>query len=190
MTRVNPALTTVNWPEAPVSRPEAQLIGSTYQDVQALADMVVTDASSWLYADTGLVDGQQLPKVVQGEFDRYVPGGAGPTTVDVLAHSVVPNRGNNYSDITWYTVPGGGGVFASGNASWVGALSDSSLVPPNVVPDPIPGVTAPLLLMMENLYAVIGSGPAGATHPSTGTWHAIYTPGSKSAAAPVVTNSA
>jgi hypothetical protein len=190
MTHQNPALVTVNWPQAPVSRPEAEVIGSTYQDVQALADMVITDASSWLFSKTGLANGQHLPRAVQGEFDRYVPGGAGPTTVDVLAHSVVPNRGNNYSDVTWYTVPGGGGVFSSGNASWVGQLSDTSLIPPNVVPGPIPGVTAPLLAMMENLYTVIGSGPASLTHPSNGTWRSVYTPGSPSSAAPNITNSA
>jgi hypothetical protein len=188
MTRQNPALVTVNWPQAPVSRPEAEVIGSTYQDVQALADMVIVDASSWLFANTGVTDGQHLPRVVQGEFDRYVPGGAGPTNVDVLAHSQVPNRGNNYSDVTWYTVPGGGGVFSTGNASWVGRLSDTSLIPPNVLPGPTAGVTAPLLAMMENLYRTIGSGPAGLTHPSSGTWRRAYTPGSPSSAAPALNN--
>ncbi len=135
MTGQNNALVTVNWPQAPVSLPEAQLIGSTYQDVEASADMVITDPSSWLLAGTGLKANQALPKVVQGEFDRYVPLGGGPTNLDVIAHSVVPNRRDNYSDVTWYTVAGGGGVFATGNASWIGALSDSPLVPPNVLPD-------------------------------------------------------
>ena len=190
MAHVNPALTTVNWPDAPVLRPEAQLIGSTYQDVQAMADMVVTDASSWLYATTGLTDGQHLPNAVQGEFDRYIPAGAGPANADVLAHSIVANRGGNYSDVTWYTVPGGGGVFSSGNANWVGLLSDNSLIPPNVVPHAVPGVTAPLLAMTENLYQVIGSGPASYTHPSSGTWKTVYTPGSRSSAAPSTVNSA
>jgi hypothetical protein len=188
MAHLDPALVTVNWPQAPVSRPEAQIIGSTYQDVEALADMVIVDASSWLYADVGVTSGQHLPRVVQGEFDRYVPGGGAPSTVDVLAHSVVPNRGNNYSDVTWYTVPGGGGVFSTGNASWVGRLSDTSLIPPNVLPGPTPGVTGPLLAMMENLYRTIGSGPGSLTHPSRGTWRAVYTPGSSSGPIPVVNN--
>jgi hypothetical protein len=173
-----------------VLRPEAQLIGSTYQDILAEADMVVTDASSWLYDRCGLTDGQHLPGVVTGEFDRYVPGGAGPDTVDVLAHSVVPNRGGNYSDVTWYTVPGGGGVFATGNANWVNGLPDSTLIPPNVLPGPTPGVTGPLLVMMENLYGVIAAGPASVTHPSTGTWRAVYAPGSVSAADPDTDNAA
>ncbi len=183
------SLVTVNWPQAPVSRPEAELIGSTYQDVEAFADLVFVESSSWLLDGVELPPGGRLPGAIRGEFDRFVPHGAGPDNLDVIAHSVVPNRGNNYSDITWYTVPSGGGVFASGNASWVGALSNSTLVPPNVVPDP-GGATAPLLRLMENLYSVIGIGPASATRPSQGTWTAAYAPGSPSSAAPDTVNSA
>ncbi len=186
MTGVDPALVTVNWPDAPVSRPESQLIGSTYQDVEAQADMVVVDPGSWLFEHIDLPANLRLPKVVQGEFDRYVPGGAGPTNLDVIAHSVVANRGNNFSDVTWYTVPGGGGgVFATGNASWVGALSNSDLIPPNVLPAATPGVTDALLAVMGNLYTVIGSGPASLTNPSQGSWRTTYGAGSSSGPTPV-----
>lgn len=190
MTGQDNAVVTVNWPDSPVSRPEAQLIGSTYQDVQASADMVITDPSSWVLAGVGLGAGKALPKAVQGEFDRYAPGGAGPTNLDVVAHSIVPNRHDNYSDVTWYTVSGGGGVLATGNASWVGQLANCPLVPNNVVPSPVPGVTAPLLRIMENVYSVLGSGPASASHPSQGNWSRVYSPGSPSLAAPSVNNSA
>ncbi len=168
------ALVTVNWDEAPVDKPESALIGSTYQDVRADADGVVVEAGHWTLAGTGLAAGQRLPQLVQGEFDRYVPGSAAPPGVDVIAHSVVPNRGGNYSDVTWYTAPNGGGVFATGNASWVNKLSHSTLIPPNTVPTAIPGVTAPLLRIMENLYSVLGTGPAAAIHPSQGTWRSVY----------------
>ncbi len=190
MTGVDNALVTVNWPQPPVSRPESELIGSTYQDVGANADMVVSDAGSWLFAGSGLVQGQHLTRLVQGEFDRYVPGAPGPTNVDVVAHSLVANRGGNYSDVTWYTVPGGGGVFASGNASWVGALSDLPLVPGNVLPDPVPGVTDPLLRVMENLYAVVALGPASLTNPSQGTGETVYGAGGAAIRTPVPSNTA
>ena len=185
----NPELVTVNWPQPPVNRPESSLIGSTYQDIEAQADMVITDPGSWIFEGLGLAANQILPSVVQGEFDRYVPGG-GPANLDVIAHSIVPNRGGNYSDVTWYTVPGGGGVFATGNASWIGHLSNSTLIPPNVIPDAIPGVTDPMLRMMENLYSVIGMGPASLTRPSQGNWQSIYAPGSPSSAAPNTINAA
>jgi hypothetical protein len=187
---VDDSLVTVNWPDPPVLRPEAQLIGSTYQDIGALADMVVTDPSSWLLEGVELPAGNALPGAIVGEFDRYVPGGDGPTNVDVIAHSLVRNRQGNYSDVTWYTVTGGGGVFATGNAEWVGNLSDSTLVPPNVVPAAIPGVTAPLLAMMENLYAVIGAGPASHTRPSTGNWTTVYRAGTGTGPAVDTVNSA
>ncbi|MGD0311520.1 MAG: N,N-dimethylformamidase beta subunit family domain-containing protein [Acidimicrobiales bacterium] len=186
----DPGLVTVNWPQAPVSRPESELIGSTYQDIDAQADLVFTDPSSWVLDGVKLPSDLRLPGVVQGEFDRYVPKTSSPTNLDVIAHSVVPNRGNNFSDITWFTVPGGGGVFATGNASWVSALSDSTLVPPNVVPDPIPKVTPSLLRIMENVYSVIGRGPASASQPSQGNWTAVYTKGSASSAAPDTSNAA
>lgn len=170
----NNARVTVNWPQPPVNRPESSLIGDMYQDIGAVADMVVTDASAWLFAGTGLAAGQHLVKVVVGEFDRYVPGGAGPANCDVFAHSLVANRGGNYSDVTWYTVPGGGGVFASGNASWVGNLVQPSLIPSNVLPPASPANSDALVRMTENLYGVIALGPASATRPSQGTWRAAY----------------
>lgn len=190
MSRQDSSLVTVNWPDSPVSRPESQLIGSTYQDVEASADMVVVDPSSWVLAGVDLGASPTLPKAVQGEFDRYVPGGAGPANLDVIAHSIVRNRHGNYSDVTWYTVDGGGGVFATGNASWVGQLANCPLVPSNVVPSAVPGVTAPLLRMMENLYSVLGTGPGSVFHSSQGNWSQAYPPGSRSAAAPNASTSA
>jgi len=186
----DPALVTVNWPQAPVSRPESELIGSTYQDIGAKADLVITDPSSWVLAGVELTLDRRFTDVVQGEFDRYVPGGGGPANLDVIAHSLVANRGGNYSDMTWYTVPGGGGVFATGNANWLNVMSDSSLVPPNVIPAATPGATAELLRMMENVYSVIGSGPASLTHPSQGNWTVAYAAGSPSRAAPNTVNAA
>ncbi len=174
---------TVNWSDSPVSEPESELIGSTYQDVGANADMVIADPTAWALAGTGLRSGQQLPKVVEGEFDRYEPDGPGPTGVDVIAHSLVANRRGNYSDVTWYTATAGGGVFATGNASWVGQLSDAPLIPANVLPSAVPGVTETLLRIMVNVYSVIGMGPASITHPSSGTWRAAYPAGSVSALA-------
>ena len=59
---------------------------------------------------------------ILGEYDRYVPALPGPRNADVLAHSPVPGQ-SNWSDITYYTAPGnGGGVLASGSASFVSLL--------------------------------------------------------------------
>ena len=76
-------------------------------------------------------------------------------------------------------------MFATGNASWAGALSNSDLIPPNVLPATTPGVTDALLAVMENLYTVIGSGPASLTNPSQGSWRTTYGAGSSSGPTPV-----
>ncbi|MGH9917966.1 MAG: N,N-dimethylformamidase beta subunit family domain-containing protein, partial [Nitrososphaerales archaeon] len=164
-------VTAPSWDSPPTSWPESQLIGSMYQDVGADADLVVYDSSSWLWAGTGVTDGQSLPKVVQGEYDRFDPSFAGPSNVEIAAHSPVVNRGaGRYSDVTWYSVPGGGGVFATGNASWVNKLSHTTGFPTTVVPSAIPGVTPVLLRVMENVYSALGTGPGSITRPSRANW--------------------
>ncbi len=173
MTGVNRALVTVNWDQPPVSDPESTLTGNMYQDVGANADLVITDPTSWVFAGTGLAAGQRLPRAVQGEFDRYVPGPYAPADLDIVSHSPVPNRNGNFSDITWFTEVGGGGVFNTGNASWVGQLADAPLIPSNVLPAPVPGVTEYLRRIMLNVYSVLGTAPASITNPSQGTWRSV-----------------
>jgi hypothetical protein len=75
--------------------------------------------------------------------------------------------------MTWYTTYGGGGVFATGNASWVNKLSQTTAFPDNVVPAAIPGVTETLLQVMENVYAVLGVGLGSANQPSRENWSVV-----------------
>jgi len=168
---VDPAEVTANWPDGPDPRPEQQLIGSQYADVAAHADMVVSDAGAWVFDGTGVTDGQHLTLVVEGEYDHYVPGLPGtPAGVTVLAHSPVPNRGpGRYADMTYYSLPGGGGVLATGSAAFVAKLANAPRVPANIVHPAVPGVTDVLWRLMENVFSVFGNGPASATHPSVGT---------------------
>jgi hypothetical protein len=173
VSRTDPWLTTVNWNQVPLNDPENSLIGSMYQSVGANADLVVTDGSSWFWDGCGLPDGTRLGGVVQGEYDRYVPSLPGPGNVDVLGHSPVPGQ-NNWSDITYYSTPRGGSVLASGMASWVFKLSDTTEFPNNIVPAAIPGITEVLLRTMENVYGAFGAGPGSKSQPSSGNWSAIY----------------
>jgi hypothetical protein len=87
-------------------------------------------------------------------------------------------------------VPNGGGVLATGNASFVGTLANAPLIPPNVVPESGPAITGPMLRMIENLYSVIAMGPAGAVQPSQGTWRTYYGSGSVGSKAPNTDNTA
>ena len=73
--------------------------------------------------------------MILGEYDRYVPSLPGPSNLDVLAHSPVAGQ-RNWSDLTSYTAPGnGGGVLASGSASFVAQLSTTGIIPPTWCPD-------------------------------------------------------
>jgi hypothetical protein len=190
MAREDPALTTVNWDQAPVSNPESALIGSMYQSVGAVADMVVTDASSWFYDGCNLTDSHAFPKAIQGEYDRYVPSLPGPRNVDVLAHSPVPHQ-SNWSDLTYYTAPGnGGGVLASGSASFVAQLSTTGIIPPLVIPGPFPGITDIFRRAMENVYGRFGLGPASSYGSSGGNWSDVYAGATAAAGTAAGTNAA
>jgi hypothetical protein len=175
LAREQPELTTVNWNQAPVNQPESTLIGAMYQSVRAKADMVVTDASSWFYDGCNLSDGQAFPNVILGEYDRFVPGLPGPRNLDVLAHSPVPGQ-SNWSDVTYYTAPAnGGGVFASGSASFVSMLSTTGVIPSLVIPGPFPGITDVVRRAMENVYGRFGLGPASSYGASGANWTEVYT---------------
>jgi hypothetical protein len=190
MAHQQPALTTVNWNQAPLNSPESTLIGSMYQSVGAKADMVVTDASSWFYDGCNLSDGHTFPNTILGEYDRYVPSLPGPHNADVLAHSPVPGQ-SNWSDITYYTAPGnGGGVLASGSASFVSLLGNTGSIPPNVILPAIPGVTDVVRRAMENVYGRFGLGPATSYGSSSGNWADVYTGAAASAGTAAGTPSA
>ncbi len=172
-----------SWDSPPTSWPECELIGDMYQSIGANDDLVVTDASAWFFDGCGFTDGQHLPSVVQGEYDRYVPSLPGPRNLDVFAHSPVAGQAD-WSDITYYTSPAGGGVLATGMASFVNKLSNTTAFPWNIVPKAIPGVTTPLLRAMENLYGAVGFGPAATREKSTGNWTSIYTGSATTAGSP------
>jgi hypothetical protein len=158
MARTNPSLTTVNWRDAPVSRPEASLIGQQYESNPVDSRMIVADPNAWVYDGLNLRAGQQLDVVVGPEYDHYVVGPTVPTNVQILAHSPVNARGrSSFADMTYYTAASGAGVFDTGTQVWT-----TQLVPPPH------GSTfsQAALTITNNVLAVFGAGPAGQTHPS------------------------
>jgi hypothetical protein len=155
----NDADVTVNWREPPNNDPESQLIGDFYQCNPVRADMVVVDPANWLFEGTAATAGLKLPNVVGSEYDRYDPTVPGPADVEILTHSPLRCGGRaDFAEATYYTAPGGAGVFASGTTNWVGNMDA------HCQPDGCAGrVLGPV---MANLLAAFGSGPAGLVHPS------------------------
>jgi hypothetical protein len=152
---------TVSWRDPPNSWPEESLIGDYYQCNPVQNDMVVSDASSWVYTGTGLADGARMPGVVGSEYDRYVPGIIGaPPNVELLAHSPVHCRGRpDFADMTYYSASSGAGVFATGTTGWIAHL-DPSCGPPKCAGVSVTRIT-------QNVLAAFGAGPAGQQHAST-----------------------
>ena len=65
----NDHLTTTQWRLPPVSRPEDMLIGVYYLMDPVDGDIIVSDASHWAFAGTGLVNGSRLPGLLGYEVD-------------------------------------------------------------------------------------------------------------------------
>jgi hypothetical protein len=178
LTASDPSDVTWNWEEGPDPRPESELIGDMYQSYLGSGPMVVVDPNAWVLHGTGLPAGARLPDVIGSEFDGYAPALPGPRDVGIVCHSATNSAsGHGYSDMTWYTLPKGGGVFASGTASFIGKLWDNpGRLPTGFAPKAVPGVTAPLAQMTLNLLAVLGEGPGSASFPSEANWERFYHP--------------
>ena len=143
-------------------------------------DLVVAEPGAWVFAGTGLREGSRLRRSNGSEFDRYSPGAPSPANVQILCHSPITSvLGPSYSDMSYYTVKGGGGVFATGTATFVDRLWDNSgVLPKPFAPGPVAGVTAPLTRITLNVMSELAKGPADARRPSVANWDRFYRPGS------------
>jgi hypothetical protein len=164
----NPLEVTGNtWSSPPADWSEVPFVGANYDGYlepgEPEVPFVVADASAWIYQGTGLHNGSTLPGMLDSDFDQFDPG-VSPANVEILAHSPMPlaeteSQDNDpYSDMTYYTDPGGAGVFDTGTVAWIPDLEASKLVGQ----------------MTLNLLTVFGQGPAGRSHPSVPNWQQFY----------------
>jgi hypothetical protein len=115
-------------------RPEAALMGVQYNDISDTtpSDMVVTDASHWLFNGTGLSNGSILPNVLGYETDSIAS--SSPTGTISIAHSPFPKGAPQaYADMSIYTAPSGANVLATGTIDWSMGL-DGFPPSPGIVP--------------------------------------------------------
>jgi hypothetical protein len=162
MSATDPAETTVNWRLPPLSWPESQLLGEMYECNPVNDDMVVSDASSWLFAKTGLHDGDHLAGLVGAEYDRINTHAPTPRSIQVLAHSPVDCNGReSHADVTYYTTRSRAGVFDSGTSIWTTAMGQSCVITGRCGPR-----ASVLVRVTVNLLRAFAVGPAGQRHPS------------------------
>jgi DNA-binding beta-propeller fold protein YncE len=107
--------------DAPIDRPENALLGEMYESwlVQRFR-LVVADAASWIYAGTGLRDGDVLPLLAASEYDARFDNGLEPADLHVVASlPVVDAYGVPGEGVSAYHRAGSGAlVFAAGTIEW------------------------------------------------------------------------
>lgn len=159
---VDPADVTVQWREPPNDNPESTILGEMYQCNPVHADLVVSDATAWVFAGAGLSPGQGLPGVVGSEYDHYSvsqrhPPGSG---VEVMARSPVVCRGvASTSDFTYYVAPSGAGVVDVGTNLWV----------PTILSDTDPATGEAVARVTLTMLREAAAGPLGRAHPARPT---------------------
>jgi len=160
LTGVDDPDVTVNWRSPPVSRPESDLLGAMYECAYTHADLVVADAGSWVFAGTGLHDGDAIPGAVDMEVDRIFPNAPTPATIQVLAHSPVAcPRTSSDADMTYYTTRSDAGVFDVGSQGWVEKLGCDA-------PVASADCDRRAVTITENVLLAFAIGPAAVAHPS------------------------
>ncbi len=125
MWNVNNSLVTTNWRDPVVNMPENGLLGVMYEQQEDIDyAYVVTNASNWIYAGTGFVDGTKIPGIVGYEYDRVWNNGFSPANETVLSNSPVNGGGiTSFANSTLYTAPSGARIFASGTIQWSWGLA-------------------------------------------------------------------
>ncbi len=122
--------TTVRWRDAAVGRPEQALVGLQSGDIitggyrGAYEDYVVQNSGHWIYAGTGLADGDVIPGIVGYEADELDADAPLPAARDgswtLLSTSpYVSFAGTSVvAQSAIYQAPSGAWVFAAGTIGW------------------------------------------------------------------------
>ncbi|TLY21732.1 MAG: Ig-like domain repeat protein [Nitrospirae bacterium] len=116
--------TTVPWRFPPVNRPEQPLRGilSNVTYTGNFTNYVVANSSHWVYAGTGVKDGDVVPGMVGYEVDSYQPSYPPPNTANQTLLSQSPfttsGGGTGYANASIYQAPSGAWVFSAGTFAW------------------------------------------------------------------------
>jgi hypothetical protein len=111
-------LETIQWRQ--LGMPEAAFIGVMYFTDRVNADIQVQNTGNWVFAGTGLNDGDSLTGLLGYEVDQITS--SSPSNVVVLANSSTPTPQN--ANMSVYTAPSGATVFATGSMQWNWGLDD------------------------------------------------------------------
>jgi hypothetical protein len=111
---------TTNWRSAPVNLPEDEWEGVIYEWGSGISgDIIVSDASSWVWANTGVANGTHLTGLLGDEVDDLGPEAPSNTLAVALSPWSSPGNGSGTSAMAWYTAPSGATVFSVGTIHWI-----------------------------------------------------------------------
>jgi len=96
----------------PIAQPENAFVGVQYHGDPFWGDMIVSDASSWVFSGTGVVNGTRLSGLLGYETDAIVNNGFSPATLQKIADSPDDWGG---SHMATYTTATGSVVVATGS---------------------------------------------------------------------------
>jgi len=170
--------------------PEDALIGSMYNGKEPVdSDIIVTDASSWVFANTGLNNGDAIPGLLGYEADAEE--GNQPANTILLAHSPYSVNGGPtvYGDMTLYQATSGANVFSTGTVQWSYGLSKISPWSPS--PSRVNPIAQQVTnnVLQEFINASASSTPSSST-TATPTATATATLVATASATPIATMSA
>lgn len=130
--------TTVIWRDPLPNRPEQRLVGVQYNAELSgnnNVPYVVINSSNWVYAWTGLADGNSIPGLVGYEVDSSLPGFPTPDSVagtyTLLSQSPGVEQGSGrtvLANSSIYQAPSGAWVFGAGTICWSWGLDLSGVV--------------------------------------------------------------
>jgi hypothetical protein len=201
----NPLLKTHQFRDTPQT--EQPIVGAMFagfnlaESPAGVRDWVAVNTSHWAYADTGMRDGDKIPRVVGHEIDGVDPAYAMPisATFTLLASSpftsaVAPVNARHSS--TLYQAPSGAFVWSTGSLIWSWGLARPGFVDTRVqritnnilrrmIAQPAPTAT-PTVTLTPSIAPTLTTSP---TPELTPTPTLTSTPGPGSTATPRVTAS-
>lgn len=120
---VNNALVTDLWQSPTVGQPQNSIVGLTFGSA-ADGSLVVRNASSWVWAGTGFVNGSTVQNLVGYEYDTFVQNATAPPGIVILSDTPMGGANPN-ANSTIYTARSGARVFAAGTIQWSAGLDNS-----------------------------------------------------------------
>lgn len=126
-------LKTTRWRD--VDRAEQVLVGVQYitdNEWEFNTDFIVSNTDHWVYAGTGLVDGDSIAGITGYEVDTLYPDYPKPDSTNQTLLSASPFTGrdgtNAIANASVYQAPSGAWVFATGTMTWPWALERDGFI--------------------------------------------------------------